>query len=225
MEILTDITKLSDRCDEIDIKSEKAIKQEIITNLKKEVRNRNLNGLSAPALGYNKRIFVLNYKDLEPKTYINPIITESEGLQLSEETCTSIPNKTYLVPRSSKITVMYQDPMGRIQSRQLLGKAAFQFQHEYAHLDGILISDIGLEIDDDFKNASDDEKAEVIKWYLDSLDIGIKELNKELEEDEESKKILDAVKFITSVQKGETEVEFIKENDIGDKDNKAQENG
>lgn len=220
MEILTDITKISDRCDEIDIKSEKAIKQEIITNLKKEVRNRNLNGLSAPALGYDKRIFVLNYKDLEPKTYINPIITESEGLQLFEETCTSIPNKTYLVPRSPKIKVMYQDPMGRIQSRELLGKAASQYQHEMAHLDGILISDIGLEIDDNFRNASEDEKADVIKWYLDSLDIGIKELDKSLQEDPESKKILDAIDFITSVQKGETEIEFVKEEtDIANKNN------
>ena len=42
------------------------------------------------------------------------------------------------------------------------------------HLDGLLLSDIGLEIDDAFESASQEEKDEVINWYLDTLDLKAK---------------------------------------------------
>lgn len=51
------------------------------------------------------------------------------------------------------------------------------------HLEGLLLSDIGLEIDDDFDNASQEEKDELINWYLDTLDLKAKELNTEIEND------------------------------------------
>ena len=98
---------------------------------------------------------------------------------------------------------MYQRPTGEAESNRLLGKAALVFQHEMDHLEGVLISDIGLEVIPEFDEATDEERAEVIKEYLDSLDIRVKEINKEIEEDPELKQIDDATKFMTGILTGE----------------------
>ena len=44
--------------------------------------------------------------------------------------------------------------------------------------------------------------------YLDSLDIKTAEINKEIQEDPELKKIKDATDFLTKVKTGEVKVEF-----------------
>ena len=81
------------------------------------------------------------------------------------------------------------------------------------HLDGALISDIGLEITEEYEKASEEEKSELIKAYLESLDLKAKELNKEIEEDKDLKQINDAIKFTEGLVKGEVEVETEKFND------------
>jgi len=75
------------------------------------------------------------------------------------------------------------------------------------HLDGILLSDIGLEIDEQFDNATQKEKDEVINWYLETLDLKAKELNNEISNNEELKELKDGIDFMTSVYKGETKLE------------------
>lgn len=76
------------------------------------------------------------------------------------------------------------------------------------HLDGILLSDIGLEIDDAFENASQEEKDEVINWYLDTLDLKAKELNNEISENKDLNELKNGIDFMTSVYKGETKLEL-----------------
>ena len=78
------------------------------------------------------------------------------------------------------------------------------FQHELDHLEGLLLSDVGLEIDDDFKNGTDEEKDKIINYYLESLDLRKKELDKEFENNAELKELKDGVDFMSSVLKGET---------------------
>ena len=118
------------------------------------------------------------------KTFINPVIEaySPKGMQLSREKCSSLPGKEYIRVRNNDIRVMYQRPTGEAESNRLLGKAALVFQHEMDHLEGVLISDIGLEVIPEFDEATDEERAEVIKEYLDSLDIRVKEINKEIED-------------------------------------------
>lgn len=119
----------------------------------------------------------------------------------------SVPNKEYLIPRNTEISVHYLTPLGRVESRKMFGYAACVFQHELNHLDGALISDIGLEITEEFDKASQEEKDELIKVYLESLDLKAKELSKEVEEDPELKKIDNAIKFNERLAKGEITVE------------------
>ena len=79
------------------------------------------------------------------------------------------------------------------------------FQHCIDHLDGLLLCDVGLEITPEFDKASDEEKEELIKLYMDSLDIKRKELEKEIEGDKDLKQLSDAIDFLESVKKGETD--------------------
>ena len=102
---------------------------------------------------------------------------------------------------------MYQRANGAIESRQLIGLAAMVFQHEMQHLDGILLSDLGLELDEHWDELTEEEKNEIISMYLDSLDMTQKALDKEIVETPELKETSDAIKFMTSVLTGETKLE------------------
>lgn len=204
-----DDTILNQRSEEINIVSENKEMRKIISELKRTMRKLGLTSLSAPAIGYNKRIFCIDFKDEEIKTFINPIIVSAEGLHLSKEICSSLPGKQFIRPRNNDIKVMYQTPLQKPESRQFLGLAADVFQHELDHLDGLLLCDIGLEIDDDFENAPEEERQEVIEAYLDSLDLRSKQLDKEIQETPELKKVSDAIDFMTSVKLGETKLEQI----------------
>lgn len=201
--IITDEALLSERADEVDTIKEMKEARAIIAELKSIIRKKELTSLSAPAIGYRKRIFCVNFSDSEIKTFINPIIVKAEGLVLSDEKCTSIPGKRFILPRNNKVSIMYTSPLGKIESREVSGVAASVIQHEIHHLDGILCSDIGLEVDEMFDNATQEEREQVIGMYLDSLDIKQKELDKQIEEDADLKQIADATKFMEKVQSGE----------------------
>lgn len=201
--IITDEALLSERADEVDTIKEMKEARAIIAELKSIIRKKELTSLSAPAIGYRKRIFCVNFSDSEIKTFINPIIVKAEGLVLSDEKCTSIPGKRFILPRNNKVSIMYTSPLGKVESREVSGVAASVIQHEIHHLDGILISDIGLEVDEMFDNATQEEREQVIGMYLDSLDIKQKELDKQIEEDADLKQIADATKFMEKVQSGE----------------------
>lgn len=208
MEIITDIEKLSTRTDEIDVRKENQQVRDITVELKKTVREHNLLSLSAPQIGFDKRIFVINFNG-DIRTFINPMITQVKGFELSRETCSSIPDKTFIRPRHNDIQVIYQTPLGKIESKQFMGAAAKVFQHCIDHLDGLLLSDIGLEIDEMFDNATEEERAEVLSMYLDSLDIKQKEIDNQIQQDDELKQIVDGIEFMEKVKKGEVQMEQV----------------
>ena len=212
---------LNDRAEEIDIRKENALMREIILELKDTLRNHKEGvGLAAPQIGYNKRIFVINFSG-DLRSFINPIISEVKGFELSKEGCLSIPGKEFIRPRNNEITVLYQTPLGKIESRKLVGKAAIIFQHEIDHLDGLLISDIGLEIDENYEKATEDEKAQIIQKYMDSLDIKKKAVEDEIQNDPELKKQDDAIKFMEALQQGQVQFEKAT-NDIKEDDKKGE---
>ena len=198
--------ELSERAMEVDTKTENKLLREISTALKATIEKENLTALSAPAIGYNKRIFCIKFQE-EIKTFINPVLSAAKGLQLSREHCSSIPGKEFIIPRNNDITIVYQKPLGQIETRRAVGMTAYVMQHELQHLDGILLSDIGLELDENWDNFSDEEKQEIIDMYLNSLDLRSKELNQEIQENPELKQMSDAIDFMTSVYKGETKLE------------------
>jgi peptide deformylase len=97
-------------------------------------------GLAAPQIGVSKRIMVTDTTSGEKKdhlfTLVNPEIVETEGEQLEEEGCLSIPGFSANVVRPKKVVLRGLDLDGKeifIEGSDLLARA---FCHEMDHLDG-----------------------------------------------------------------------------------------
>ena len=210
--IITDIDKLSARADEVNLEADKFLIETIVSNLKSTLRaNSKLSSLTAPQIGYNRRIFCINFEG-DIHTFINPMITDSKGLALVKETCISIPGKVFIRPRNEEIVCTYQTPTGTNEVNRFKGLASQLFQHAMDHLEGISLLDIGLEIDDAFDKATDEERNELLDAYMKTLDTKKKALDEEIEKTPELKQISDAIKFMEGVQTGKITLE--------DKDNK-----
>ncbi len=208
-DIITDYDKLSERCDEFDLTKKNTEVQEIVLSLKQTIRNdESISALSANQIGYNKRILCINFNG-NIRSFINPVITNVSGFELSREKCHSIPGKEFIRPRHNKITVTYQTPLAKIETVQLMGMAARLFQHHVDHLDGLLLSDVGLEIDDQFDTASKDEQEQIIDMYLDAIDLNKDQIDAAIDSDPEAKKLADGVRFINNVKSGKTKIENI----------------
>lgn len=209
-EIITDLQELNSvgRCQEVNLETDLKETRNIIQQLKKILRKKeDVVALSAPAIGVKKRIFCVDYADNEIKTYINPVVMSASGLHLSREACSSLPGKEYIRPRNSEIDLIYQKPTGEINTKKFKGVAACVIQHEIDHLEGITLEDIGLEIDTDFDDATDEERQEIIDMYLDSLDIKRANIEKEIQEDPELKIISDRLKFTEALARGDIKLE------------------
>ena len=208
-EIVTDETKLAERCNEVDVRKDNEQVRALTVDLKETLREYKTGiGLAAPQIGSDFRMFVINFNG-DIRTFINPVITNAENLTLSREGCLSMPGKEYIIPRYAKVDVMYQTPLGKTESRKMMGLAAFTFQHELDHLDGLLMSDIGLEITPEFDAATEEERDEVLQAYLDSLDLKSKAVKAEIEKDPKLKQQNDAINFMQSVISGKTTVEHV----------------
>lgn len=221
-EIITDFDKMRDRADEVDLRKEGAKVREIILDLKDTIRKNNLVYLTAPQIGYNVRVFCINYSG-DIHTFVNPIVATAKTLQMSIETCKSIPDKRFMIPRANDVLAMYETPLCKVETKKLTGLSAFIYQHCMEHLDGIAISDIGLEIDELYDKASDEEKGELIKRYIDALGIKQKNIEEEINKDKNLKEASDAMKFAEEVAKGNVTLEGIeKRSDNTDNGNKNQ---
>ena len=205
-DVITDIEALTDWCEVINPNKQGGELQKIVLELKATMKKNDFEYLTAPQIGYNKRVFCIRFgKDY--RTFVNPMIENNTGISFQRETCNSIPGKVYVRPRFSTLLAHFQTPLGKIESTKLVGRAAVVFAHCVDHLDGLILSDIGLEIDDDFDKLTEDERAEILRLYAESLDIRGKQLNEEINNDEETKQIVDAAKFIQGVQSGEIELD------------------
>ena len=110
-------------------------------------------GLAAPQIGESIRLFVADGspfgegEDGDPdcvgfkRVMINPVIfEESEETSVMEEGCLSIPGVREEV-RPVAIKIEYFDENWELVEEELSGIAARIVQHEYDHLDGVMIPD------------------------------------------------------------------------------------
>ena len=121
-------------------------------------------GLAAPQIGLSWRMFVANvhphpddgedekdssddYEGLPvysdgPKVYINPVISAPAGeVEDYEEGCLSLPDIRGKVFRPPMVTITAFDEHGKKFQERGGGLLARCWQHEYDHLDGVLILD------------------------------------------------------------------------------------
>ena len=113
-------------------------------------------GLAAPQVGLPWRLFIAHVPpgdgrsaDETPPTalpspvvFINPALTmPSAALESLEEGCLSLPEIRGPVLRPPQITIEAQDIQGKPFSMRVAGLLARCIQHEFDHLEGILIID------------------------------------------------------------------------------------
>ncbi len=95
-------------------------------------------GLAAPQVGVQKRLFVWDIGD-GPEAIVNPRITESDGEWVYEEGCLSIPGLYFEIVRPKLIHVEGIDMDGNEVSFEADEILARLFQHEFDHLEGVLM--------------------------------------------------------------------------------------
>ena len=102
-------------------------------------------GLAATQVGAPWQVFVVDCAaDGEPsdlRVFINPEILSTDGLVSSEEGCLSFPSAREDVERAEKVRVRAQDLSGRSFELEAEGLLAIAIQHEYDHLQGVLMID------------------------------------------------------------------------------------
>ena len=100
-------------------------------------------GLAGPQAGVNLRIFVVSVDGTKEnaKVYINPEIAVSGSLEENEEGCLSLPGIWGKVKRYKECIVRATGLDGQNFLEEGKGLLARAFQHEYDHLEGIMIKD------------------------------------------------------------------------------------
>lgn len=101
-------------------------------------------GLAAPQVGLGRRILVLNPGD-EPDddlALINPEIVDRSGeMTVFDEGCLSFPGIFAQIRRPERCTVKAYDAEGRRIDREYDGFTSRIIQHEFDHLEGVLLVD------------------------------------------------------------------------------------
>ncbi|SHH44072.1 peptide deformylase [Anaerosphaera aminiphila DSM 21120] len=115
-------------------------------------------GLAAPQVGTLRRVITVDDRDGTRFALINPEIICSEGTQLGNEGCLSLPNKQGKVKRANEVKVKYIDINGEEKEIQAVEYLARILQHEIDHLNGILYSDIADEMYEITEDSEDEEE-------------------------------------------------------------------
>lgn len=202
--------KLSDRAMEIDAQVNYLKVKTIIKDLKDTMyANPDIISLAAPQIGQAYRIFCIRFSNGDIRAFINPMIIKREDLVLSREVNASIKGKEFIIPRNKIIHAAYQLPTGNSEVNKFEDAPGFIFQQMVDLLDGVLLDDYGLEVIPEFDEASDEEREEVIKAYIDSLKLEETNLKDEINANPELKKMNDSIEFMTKVALGDVKLEKI----------------
>jgi peptide deformylase len=100
-------------------------------------------GLAASQVDVHQRFMVIDVSDdkSRPLVFVNPEIVASEGGQVYQEGCLSVPGIYADVTRADTITVRFLDRQGEPREITTDGLLAVCIQHEMDHLDGKLFVD------------------------------------------------------------------------------------
>lgn len=123
--------------------------QDLIDNMVDTVRAAAGIGLAAPQVGRRERLFIVDLgavhedRGTEPMVFINPHIHwESPEDEEFEEGCLSIPDVREMIVRPAHVHLSYRDRAFVRQEMEAGDLLARVIQHEYDHLDGVLLIDL-----------------------------------------------------------------------------------
>lgn len=102
-------------------------------------------GLAATQIGESLQLFIIDVADenspSDLRVFINPEIIETKGELSWQEGCLSFPGVQEDVDRAAQVRVKAQDRNGQWFELDAEGLLAVAIQHEYDHLQGVLMID------------------------------------------------------------------------------------
>ncbi len=135
--------------------------KELIDDMKETMYEADGVGLAAVQVGVLRRLFVVDvYNGDGARVFINPEITLREGEQVGIEGCLSIPEEIGIVSRPEKIVIKYLNEEYQEAELTATGFLARAICHEYDHIEGIMYSDIAIQM-----NPSQEELDELTTDY------------------------------------------------------------
>ncbi len=120
--------------------------KKLVLNMRKVMKENNGIGLAANQVGQNMQLFIIDEglakEHNAPIVYINPEVKlYSKQTEELEEGCLSIPETWLKITRIKKVKVKTMDENGKKYKFIAKGMLARVLQHEYDHLQGVLITD------------------------------------------------------------------------------------
>ncbi len=125
--------------------------EELIDNMFETMYNAEGVGLAAPQVGQSLRVFIVDATPFRQddekldgfkKIFINPEIVETRGKEvLFNEGCLSFPKLREDIWRKPYIKIKYYDENFNLHEETYDGIAARIIQHEYDHIEGIVLTD------------------------------------------------------------------------------------
>lgn len=112
---------------------------ELLDDMVETMRANDGLGLAAPQVGVLRRIFVVEI-DEELHELINPEIVETDGTQIGDEGCLSVPGFVGTVERPGYIKMKALNRKGEEIFVEGEGLLAVALCHEYDHLEGVLFN-------------------------------------------------------------------------------------
>lgn len=102
-------------------------------------------GLAATQIGESLQLFIIDIAEegapSDLRVFINPEILETQGDITWQEGCLSFPGVQEDVDRAAKVKVRAVDKHGKPFTLEAEGLLAVAIQHEYDHLQGVLMID------------------------------------------------------------------------------------
>ena len=117
--------------------------KQLVEDMFETMREENGIGLAATQVDQHVRVVVMDVSEEQntPRVFINPEITEKDGVTISEEGCLSVPGNYAKVERAESIKVKALDKDGQPFELDADGLLAICIQHELDHLQGKLFVD------------------------------------------------------------------------------------
>ena len=129
---------LNQKCDEVETFDPQL--NELITDMFDTMKAYDGIGLAAPQVGILQRLFICKFRT-QSLVCINPVLELSGDIITSKEACLSLPNLEADVPRHTHVKITAYDQFNKQYTKRFTAMMAIIIQHEYDHLNGVLITD------------------------------------------------------------------------------------
>ena len=192
----------------IDVKSDEETLEIIVERIKKALeQEKEYPYVTANQVGYNYQVYGLRVGD-GVEIWANPLMARGEDRMILVADKEFGLENPYYIPRWPKISVIaYSVDKKLVCTRDYEAEAACILQHVMNNLNGISLADVGLEITQDFRDASENEKREVVEYYVSELERMLTVLENDIAGDSELNQKYAAFKFVKARAEKEIESE------------------